>query len=712
MRELYSIWTGMSVVWPGEEGQPDSFTEPHHPRIGQSPSELGVLHTQDAVKRLLDNGLTISPLPSTGPGSGHVLSKHERSSSSPLNSGTFSIFTRPSGRFLTDHNNRDSERYVGPTSLDSLILDIKDVIAEHTESENQSLQECAQLAQCKINHLVGLREEELLKNGSPPTVPPFAILDAMIEPYFASINRKFPIWTKERFVRMATALQHSPSPEQDVASIVCCNNLILMTLTATSLSSRRGKSVHMQKFTRKTSSIDSDLIAGFLTNAKRAFENIDQIVSPRLINVQALLSLVCSHLYQPFSLASYRNGAILTNSGTVKCIVAREHLSTELAETIFALATRCAKSIGIHQWQCLQGQFGDEDILVRRNVSYCLYILDKALCWTTGTSPSVPISEIHLDPTLMASDDRDTAYLAAKAELAKIEEVIHLEIYASHAKARTEDEVRRFVSHIMHNLQAWLTNSGIDLDEVEDINKNSSAAEVELGISFLSAQLLLIWPYRNHPDVIFQQSLEVARSIVASYPPLYLYEVYTRILSDQGQNSDTELLQDFIEMLRVVTDSREGKSYNRRLYQMSLIIIDLSAATKVQHKRRKTESDIEQLRTVVSQLPVESCNRTSPVDNTQMIEISSPSDSYNRVRLGVLEPENQGFDSTAFLDFEVDSFALMAPLESNTCELAVPTSADELVSNMGSYTAGLFGDLSSIACTLGSLTGEFGERET
>jgi len=42
-----------------------------------------------------------------------------------------------------------------------------------------------------------------------------------------------------------------------------------------------------------TSSIDFDVIAGFLTNAKRALKNIDQFVSPRLINVQALLSLVC-----------------------------------------------------------------------------------------------------------------------------------------------------------------------------------------------------------------------------------------------------------------------------------------------------------------------------------------------------------------------------------------------------------------------------------
>lgn len=50
----------------------------------------------------------------------------------------------------------------------------------------------------------------------------------------------------------------------------------------------------------KTSSIDFDIITGFLTNAKRALKHIDQLVSPRLTNVQALLSLVCLRLMLPY----------------------------------------------------------------------------------------------------------------------------------------------------------------------------------------------------------------------------------------------------------------------------------------------------------------------------------------------------------------------------------------------------------------------------
>ena len=200
-------------------------------------------------------------------------------------------FTRPLGRFLTDHNNGFSERYLGPTSLDSLSLDIKEVITELLGSEIPALGECALLAQRKIGFLISRGEEELIKDGSPPTAPPFVILDAMLEPYFATINPHFPIWTKERFKRIALALRQSMSPERDLASIICCNNLILITLTANSLCSRRGSPLQT-KHQRKTSSVDGDVIRGFLRNAERALENIDQILSPRLINVQALLSLV------------------------------------------------------------------------------------------------------------------------------------------------------------------------------------------------------------------------------------------------------------------------------------------------------------------------------------------------------------------------------------------------------------------------------------
>lgn len=205
------------------------------------------------------------------------------------------FYARPLGRFTTNPRSGRSERYFGPTSQASLILDIKDIIAERFEAEPHRLSEYAQEAQNKINLLTVQGERALLTDGPPPTPPPFAILDAMIEPYFAMNNQHFPIWRKEKFIEIANDLRHSASPEREHASSVCCNNLILITLTANSLRSCRGRSTQ-STYTSKRSSIDSDIIAGFLANAKRAIEHIELLLSPCLLNLQALLSLVCSSL--------------------------------------------------------------------------------------------------------------------------------------------------------------------------------------------------------------------------------------------------------------------------------------------------------------------------------------------------------------------------------------------------------------------------------
>lgn len=185
-------------------------------------------------------------------------------------------------------------------------------------------------------------------------------------------------------------------------------------------------------------------------------------------------------------------------------MVALEHFSSSLVGKLFALAAQSANSIGIHQWHCFHDQLGDESVRERRNISYCLYILDKVVCWTTGTPPSIPISDVHIEKSLTSCNDSTTAYFFAKLELAAIEEIIYSEIYGCQAGAKNEEEVRQLLSKIMGKLQGWLADSEIDLDNIENDPK-SSPLKVELALDFLCAQLLLIWPYKSHPDITTHQ---------------------------------------------------------------------------------------------------------------------------------------------------------------------------------------------------------------
>jgi Fungal specific transcription factor domain len=194
-------------------------------------------------------------------------------------------------------------------------------------------------------------------------------------------------------------------------------------------------------------------------------------------------------------------------------VVAQEHLSSGIFGMLFHLAAQCAKAIGLHQWEYSRGRFSDEETRERQNVCYCLYILDKAVCWTTGTFPSIPVSDVYINSASTSPDADAATFLIAKAKLAEIEETVYLEIYSNRSEAaKTEEQVRQIVSQISQTLQDWLADSGIDIEDVENgVITQSSASKIELSIAFFSMQLLLIWPFQEHPDAMFQRRIEVAR---------------------------------------------------------------------------------------------------------------------------------------------------------------------------------------------------------
>ncbi len=202
-------------------------------------------------------------------------------------------FRKPVGQFLSIQSGTSGGRYFGPTCLEFLMHDMDTLVIQPLQDsrpEIETMGEVVLLAHHKIECLLG-RDDELIQDGSAPTSPPYSVLDAMIEPYFAAINPYFPVWSKENFVRLALASQYSEGPDEDYAFVICSNNLILMTLAANSFRSRSARQMQSTHRSR-SSSVDSDLTRTFLTNAKRAIKNIEPLLSPRLINVQALLSLV------------------------------------------------------------------------------------------------------------------------------------------------------------------------------------------------------------------------------------------------------------------------------------------------------------------------------------------------------------------------------------------------------------------------------------
>jgi hypothetical protein len=184
------------------------------------------------------------------------------------------------------------ERFFGPTSLETVVRETAELLVKpsiESDLSNQAVRQLVTTANTKINELIA-EVEDFTEYGSSLEAPPLPLLEAMIEPYFALINPSFPIWTKEKFTKLTAVVQASEDRCQNRAYVVCANNLILMTLTSNSLRYCQRKDSKSDKL----SSIDADLIRTFLANAKRAIRNVELLVAPSLLNVQALLSLVSS----------------------------------------------------------------------------------------------------------------------------------------------------------------------------------------------------------------------------------------------------------------------------------------------------------------------------------------------------------------------------------------------------------------------------------
>lgn len=201
----------------------------------------------------------------------------------------------PPGQFQLVHAADGSQQYVGPTSLDALMHNFGHSVLVPLGEPNARIDAQPERILHAAERLAALEMkgigDRLGHDGAPPTPPPLVILEAMISPYFDSINPYMPIWSKAAFQRRVAECQMIEDEKQQRADIVCFNNVVLLTLTAKSLraAAKEGASSSLRA---RGKSIDSDLHQSFLANATRAVQNIEELLAPRLSNVQALLSLV------------------------------------------------------------------------------------------------------------------------------------------------------------------------------------------------------------------------------------------------------------------------------------------------------------------------------------------------------------------------------------------------------------------------------------
>ena len=130
----------------------------------------------------------------------------------------------------------------------------------------------------------GSPEPDFSSDGKAVSGPPRSFIHTVIDSFLSNINTARPVFQESR---LKSAIEQNDSGQVDEspnARNLCFSNIILLTL---GLKSRLARCDHSNG-----NGMDDDLLMSFWKNSRRALSHLDTYLEPRLINVQALATLV------------------------------------------------------------------------------------------------------------------------------------------------------------------------------------------------------------------------------------------------------------------------------------------------------------------------------------------------------------------------------------------------------------------------------------
>ena len=116
------------------------------------------------------------------------------------------------------------------------------------------------------------------------SLPPRFLLETFLDPFLKELNPIFPILTRSSLLEAIRVQYDSPQQQADPAWATCFNNIILHILTT------KAGGGGMDFPSRNA--MDDSLRLTFLMNAQRSYSNLAALLKPRVVNVQAFLSMV------------------------------------------------------------------------------------------------------------------------------------------------------------------------------------------------------------------------------------------------------------------------------------------------------------------------------------------------------------------------------------------------------------------------------------
>ncbi|KAF3920575.1 hypothetical protein ABW21_db0200166 [Orbilia brochopaga] len=274
----------------------------------------------------------------------------------------------------------------------------------------------------------------------------------LIDNFFERINKFFPLFRYDSFMKNVNKMYEKPSAMSDRGWLVCFNNVLLFSLYGMG--------------TNKKEDIQIALVEKYFYNSWAAFDDVSILLTPNLINVQALLTLA---------------------------IVAQEISKPGLCWMLLSQACRLAQAIGLHRQSHPAQNFSEEESVERQLVFWTLYVMDKALSLTFGRSTCLPDFDVDVDlPDNVTGNVLLTQHFSGWVWLAKIQSQIYMRLYSASACRASDEDRQHAAKELELELRNWWAQNGAGLQLIPSIGLfEKQYLELEIKFSFHNSMIMI-----------------------------------------------------------------------------------------------------------------------------------------------------------------------------------------------------------------------------
>ncbi|KAF8251343.1 hypothetical protein K440DRAFT_614442 [Wilcoxina mikolae CBS 423.85] len=337
-------------------------------------------------------------------------------------------------------NKQGDLQFLGPSSLLSITSEAETLLEERLKASEATgsaagraeqseaigaLRKLSNISSKSANFFLHYGHKEL-RTGAENAgmgMPPREEADLLVNEFFSKIHHWFPIFDEAQFRLDVDSFYKNPEIlGKDRAWQACFNNVLLFGL--------HNQLATMTAEEKKRKNIDENdkRVSTFFFNAWSAIDDLEVFITPRLRNVQALMSA---------------------------SVCAIEVSRPGLCWSLLSQAASTAQAIGLHRKSSPSKYITTAQLEERKYVFWNVYILDKCLSLSFGRSPCLPDYDCDVE---MPEPDGDRPFyqsFLALLALSKVQSEIYMRLYSASASRQTEEERERAIKDLDSSLRVW-----------------------------------------------------------------------------------------------------------------------------------------------------------------------------------------------------------------------------------------------------------------